>query len=122
VRQKNLDDARSDLNALDEEVETIRQGIDDLENAPAYDIVKGEILEIEDRMSELRQRKDVLVQRSANLAPIALEPGIDSDEIRDFYDQLRAGLGASIVRDLTEVISFKYKIEQFQRHLLDEKS
>ncbi len=122
VRQKNLDDARSDLNALDEEVETIRQGIDALENAPAYDIVKGEILEIEDRMSELRRSKDVLVRRSANLAPIALEPGIDGDEIRDFYDQLRAGLGASIVRELTEVISFKSKIEQFQRHLLDEKS
>ncbi len=122
VRQKNLDDARSDLNALDEEVETIRQGIDALENAPAYDIVKGEILEIEDRMSELRRSKDVLVRRSANLAPIALEPGIDGDEIRAFYDQLRAGLGASIVRELTEVIAFKSKIEQFQRHLLDEKS
>lgn len=122
VRQKDLDDARSDLNALDEEVETIRQGIDALENAPAYDIVKGEILDIEDRMSDLRRSKDVLVQRAANLAPIALEPGIDSGEIRDFYDQLRAGLGTSIVRELAEVITFKSKIEQFQRHLLDEKS
>lgn len=122
VRQKNLDDARSDLNALDEEVETIRQGIDALENAPAYDIVKDEILGIEDRMSELRRSKEVLVRRAANLAPIALEPDIDSDEIRDFYDQLRAGLGTSIVRELAEVVSFKSKIEQFQRHLLDEKS
>ncbi|MFH1341495.1 MAG: DUF2326 domain-containing protein [Pseudomonadota bacterium] len=122
VRQKDLDDARSDLNALDEEVEIIRQGIDALENAPAYDIVKDEILEIEDRMGDLRRRKEVLVRRSANLAPIAVEPSIDSDEIRDFYDQLRAGLGTSIVRELTEVISFKSKIEQFQRHLLNEKS
>jgi len=122
VRQKNLDDARSDLNALDEEVETIREGIDALENAPAYDLVKGEILEIEDRMAELRRRKDVLARRSANLAPFAAEPGIDSEEIREFYEQLRTGLGASIVRELAEVISFKSKIEQFQRHLLDEKS
>jgi uncharacterized protein YydD (DUF2326 family) len=122
VRQKDLDDARSDLNALDEEVETIRQGIDALENSPTYDIVKDEILEIEDRMGELRSRKEVLVRRSASLAPIAVEPSIDSNEIRDFYDQLRAGLGTSIVRELTEVISFKSKIEQFQRHLLNEKS
>jgi uncharacterized protein YydD (DUF2326 family) len=122
VRQKDLDDARSDLNALDEEVETIRQGIDALENAPTYDIVRDEILEIEDRMGELRSRKEVLVRRSASLAPIAVEPSIDSDEIRDFYDQLRAGLGTSIARELTEVISFKSKIEQFQRHLLNEKS
>lgn len=73
-------------------------------------------------MSELRRSKYVLVRRAANLAPIAVEPDIDGDEIRDFYDQLRAGLGTSIVRELTEVISFKSKIEQFQRHLLDEKS
>lgn len=122
VRQKNLDEARSDLNVLDEEVEAIREGIDALENSPAYEIVKGEILDIEDRMAELRTRKEVLVRRSASLAPIAVEPNIDSDEVRDFYDQMRSGLGTSIVRELDEVLAFKAKIEQFQRHLLDEKS
>lgn len=122
VRQKNLDEARSDLNVLDEEVEAIREGIDALENSPAYDIVKGDILDIEDRMAELRSRKEVLVRRSARMAPIAVEPNIDSDEVRDFYDQMRSGLGTSIVRELDEVLAFKAKIEQFQRHLLDEKS
>lgn len=122
VRQKNLDEARSDLNVLDEEVEAIREGIDALENSPAYEIVKGEILDIEDQMAELRSRKEVLVRRSASLAPIAVEPNIDSDEVRDFYDQMRSGLGTSIVRELDEVLAFKAKIEQFQRHLLDEKS
>ncbi|MFP3748245.1 hypothetical protein SB816_34840, partial [Achromobacter sp. SIMBA_011] len=33
VRQKDLDEARSDLNALEEEVDKIREGIDALENA-----------------------------------------------------------------------------------------
>lgn len=122
IRQKELDDARSDLNALDEEVETIRAGIDALENAPAYDIVKAEILSIEDRMADLRRRKDVLSRRSASLAPLAVEPSIDGDEVRDFYDRLRAGLGTSVVRELEEVMEFKSRIEQFQRHLLDEKT
>jgi len=121
VRQKNLEDARSDLNALDEEVENIRTGIDALENAPAYDIVKHEMLSIEEDMDVLRNRREVLTRRSATLAPIAVEPAIDSEDIRDFYNQLKAGLGTSIARDLDEVISFKAKIEQFQRHLLDEK-
>jgi uncharacterized protein YydD (DUF2326 family) len=122
IRQKDFKEARSDLNALDEEVETIREGIDALENAPAYDIVKGEILEIEDKMNSIRLRKEVLIKRSASLAPIAVEPTVDSEEIRDFYNQLRAGLGTSIARELDEVMSFKAKIEQFQRHLLAEKS
>jgi uncharacterized protein YydD (DUF2326 family) len=122
IRQKDFKEARSDLNALDEEVETIREGIGALENAPAYDIVKGEILEIEDKMNSIRLRKEVLIKRSASLAPIAVEPTVDSEEIRDFYNQLRAGLGTSIARELDEVMSFKAKIEQFQRHLLAEKS
>jgi len=122
VRQKDLDEARSDLNALEEEVDKIREGIDALENAAAYDRVKDEILEIEDLMGELRGRKEVLARRSARLAPIATEPSVDSAEIQDFYNQLRSGLGTSIVRDLDEVLSFKAKIEQFQRHLLAEKS
>lgn len=122
VRQKDFKEARSDLNALDEEVEAIRKGIDALENAPAYDIVKGDILEIEDKMASLRRRKEVLIKRSASLAPIAVESTVESDEIREFYDQLRAGLGTSVARELDEVMSFKSKIEQFQRHLLEEKS
>jgi uncharacterized protein YydD (DUF2326 family) len=122
VRQKKLEDARSDLNALDEEVETIRRGIDALENAPAYDIIKDDIFEIEDQITQLRLRREVLVQRSANLTPIASDPGIDSDDLRDFYNQLRDGLGTNIVREFSEVMSFNTKIEQFQKHLLDEKS
>ncbi|NEI65879.1 DUF2326 domain-containing protein [Rhizobium leguminosarum] len=122
VRQKSIDEARSDLNALEDEVEKIQEGIDALENAPTYDIVKGEILGIEDEMAQLRTRKEVLSRRAANLAPIAAEPSVDSDEIREFYDHLSAGLGTSIARDLDEVLSFKNKIEQFQRHLLLEKT
>ncbi len=122
VRQKDLKEARSDLNALLEEVAKIQSGIDALESAPAFDIVKGELLEIEEEMADLRLRKEVLTQRSTSLAPIAFEPTVNSKEIRDFYNQLRAGLGTSIERELNEVISFKSKIEQFQRHLLVEKS
>lgn len=122
VRQKTIDDARSDLNALDEEVGSINDAIEALENAPAFDIVKDEILAIEEEMAALRRRKEVLSQRSARLAPVAATPTIDSEEIRQFYDELRAGLGTVVARDLTEVISFKDKIQRFQQHLLEEKS
>jgi uncharacterized protein YydD (DUF2326 family) len=122
VRQKDLKEARSDLNALDEEVEKIQLGIRVLESAPAFDIVKGELLAIEEKMAHLRLRKEVLTKRSSSLAPIAVEPTVNQDEIRDFYNQLRLGLGTNIERELDEVISFKSKIEQFQRHLFEEKS
>ena len=122
IRQKSFDDARSDLNALDEEVEQIREGIDSLENMPAYGIVKNEIFAIEERMDDLRRQKEVLARRVASLSPIAVEPEISVGEVQDFYDQLKAGLGTNIVRELREVLDFKAKIEQFQRHLLAEKT
>ncbi|ODT75263.1 MAG: hypothetical protein ABS76_34715 [Pelagibacterium sp. SCN 64-44] len=122
VRQKTIDDARSDLNALDEEVQSINNAIEALETAPAFDIVQAEMLAIEEEMAALRRRKEVLSQRSARLAPVAAKPSIETEEIRHFYDELRAGLGTAVARDLTEVISFKDKIERFQQHLLEEKS
>lgn len=122
VRQKAFKEARADLNALDAEVEIIRASIETLENAPAFDLIKTEILDIEEDMADLRRTREVLVKRAASLAPIAVEPGIDSEEIREFYDLLRSGLGTNISRQLDEVMSFKAKIEQFQRHLLEEKS
>lgn len=122
VRKKEFKDARLDLNVLDDEVEIIKDSIDALESSPAYDIVKGEIIDIEEEMDDLRRRKAVVTKRLANLAPIAVEAPVDSEEIRDFYNQLREGLGNSVVRELNEVLTFKSKIEQFQRHLLDEKS
>jgi uncharacterized protein YydD (DUF2326 family) len=77
VRQKDLDEARSDLNALEEEVDKIREGIDALENAATYDLIKDEVLEIEHLMGELRGRKEVLSRRSARLAPIATEQSVN---------------------------------------------
>lgn len=122
IREKGIDDARSDLNELNEEVERIRQGIDALENAPAYDVIKDELIEIEDQTDELRFRKTALLKRLAGLNPIAIETAIDADEIRSFYNQLREGLGDKISKDLNEVLAFKSKIELFQKHLLTEKS
>lgn len=122
LRQKKIDDARSDLNALDEEVRAINEAIENLETAPAFDMVQDDMLTIEEEMAGLRRRKEALSQRSARLAPMASAPTIDSSEIREFFDELRSGLGTMVARDLDEVLSFKDKIDRFQRQLLDEKS
>lgn len=122
LRQKKIDDARSDLNALDEEVLAINEAIENLETMPAFEIVQGDMLAIDEEMASLRRRKEALSQRSARMAPIASAAAVDSDEIREFFDGLRSGLGKVVARDLVEVLSFKDKIDRFQRHLLEQKS
>ncbi|MDF2142480.1 DUF2326 domain-containing protein, partial [Paenirhodobacter sp. CAU 1674] len=107
---------------IDEEVRAINEAIEKLETAPAFDMVQDDMLSIEEEMAGLRRRKEALSQRSARLAPMASAPTIDSSEIREFFDELRSGLGTVVARDLDEVLSFKDKIDRFQRQLLDEKS
>jgi hypothetical protein len=65
------------------------------------------MLAIEEEMASLRRRRETLSQRSARLAPMASAPTIDSGEIREFFDELRSGLGTVVARDLDEVLSFK---------------
>lgn len=39
--------------------------------------------------------------------------------MREFYEQLKEGLGNLIVKELDQVLGFKHKIEEFQNHLLN---
>jgi uncharacterized protein YydD (DUF2326 family) len=122
VRQKPFNDARSDLNILSGEVEKIEKSIDNLENAPAFDVIKDDILLLEDKIGSLRREKEVLKQRLSRLKPITLDLNVDTDDVSEFYNQLKAGLGELISRDLEQVIDFKERIDNFQNYLLSEKS
>ncbi|NUL15425.1 DUF2326 domain-containing protein [Agrobacterium tumefaciens] len=122
LTKKDIEDARSDLNALSDEVAKINRSIEKLENTAGYDLVRDQILEIEKDIEELRRRRNILNRKLVKLRPISSEYHLDNDEVGAFYDQMKAGLGEMIVRELTEVIGFKNKIEEFQNHLLNERS
>jgi uncharacterized protein YydD (DUF2326 family) len=122
LTKKDIEDARSDLNALSDEVAKINRSIETLENTAGYDLVRDQILEIEREIEELRRRRNILNRKLIKLRPISSEYHLDNEEVGAFYDQMKAGLGAMIVRELTEVIGFKNKIEEFQNHLLNERS
>lgn len=122
LTKKDIEDARSDLNALSDEVAKINRSIEKLENTAGYDVVRDQMLEIEKEVEELRRRRNILNRKLIKLRPISSEYYLDNDEVGAFYDQMKAGLGDMIVRELNEVIGFKKKIEEFQNHLLNERS
>jgi uncharacterized protein YydD (DUF2326 family) len=122
LTKKDIEDARSDLNALSDEVAKINRSIEKLENTAGYDVVRDQILKIEREVEELRRRRNILNRKLIKLRPISSEYHLDNDEVGAFYNQMKAGLGEMIVRELTEVIGFKNKIEEFQNHLLNERS
>jgi uncharacterized protein YydD (DUF2326 family) len=121
IRQKDIDDARSDLNELDDEVHSIEKSIDKLENLTGYEIVKDELINLEGRIDSLRRKKGVLKQQVAKLKLVSQKVEIDPDEVSEFYEQLKKGLGQLISKDLKEVMAFKARIDEFQNRLLIER-
>lgn len=119
ITNKNIAEAKADLNELSSQVERIQRDIDNLENVEAYDSVKDEIIDIEDQLDVLRSRQGVL---KAELQKIRMFQGdnyIDDKEVADLYNQFKEGLGDLIAKDLAQVTEFKKRIDDFQRSLID---
>lgn len=121
IRQKNIDDARSDLNELDNEVHSIEGSIDKLQNVTGYELVRDELQKIESQIEELRRSKAILKQQLSKLRSVSQKIDIDPSEIAEFYEQLKAGLGILISKNIEEVIHFKAKIDEFQNTLITER-
>lgn len=119
ITGKNVSEAKSDLNELTSQVTRIHQEIEHLENIEGYDIVRDEVIEIEIQLDEFRSRQAVI---KAELSKIKLFRGdnyIDEREISELYNQFKAGLGDLIKKQIEEVTTFKKKIDNFQKTLID---
>lgn len=121
IRQKGIDDARADLNELDDEVRSIEQSIDKLENLTGYEIVRNEILQLEAKIEGKRREKGIIKQQLLKLKPVSQKVDIEPSEIAEFYEQLKSGLGSLLLKNLNEVISFKERIDDFQNKLIRER-
>ena len=122
LRQKKIEDARSDLNELDAEVAAIEESIENLENSVAYDVLEEEMSALDASISELRRRSAVIVENLAKLEPIESEPvDISEDELREFYNGLKVGLGDLVSRDFGQLQDFKQRIYRFQNQVISER-
>lgn len=119
LRQKKIEDARSDLNELDAEVTAIEESIENLENSVAYDVLEEEMSALDALISELRRRSAVIVENLTKLEPIESEPvDISEEELREFYNGLKVGLGDLVSRDFGQLQDFKQRIYRFQNEVI----
>lgn len=118
---KNISEAKADLNDLKNQVDKTQSDIDKLENVEGYDIVKSEILALEEDIDEKRARQEVLKSELSKINLFKGDNYIDEEEVADLYNQFRDGLGDLIKKELSEVSAFKKKIDDFQRSLINER-
>ncbi|KKL97832.1 hypothetical protein LCGC14_1830490 [marine sediment metagenome] len=119
LRGKSIEEARADLNELDAEVSLIKGDIDGLENSNTYEALETEMQFLEDRISDARRRSAIALEKLSRLEPVEIEKvDIGVDELAEYYNDLKAGLGDFVSRDFGELLSFKTKIHRFQGDVL----
>lgn len=118
---KNISEAKADLNDLKNQVEKTQKDIDRLENIEGYDIVKSEIIALEDEIEDKRARQAILKSEISKIQLFKGDNYIDENEVADLYNQFKDGLGDLIRKELSEVSAFKKKIDDFQRSLINER-
>lgn len=121
LTSKNISESKADLNELENQVRRIQGDIDRLENIEGFDVVKDEIIDIENQLDKERSRQGVLKSELSKIKLFRGDNYIDGQEVADLYNQFKEGLGDLIKRELDEVIAFKQKIDNFQRSIMDDR-
>lgn len=121
VRMKDIKFARADLNELDKEVRSVEESIEALENLTGYELVKDEIIELENIIEKKRRENYILCQKYSGTKLIDSESPVDIDEVTEYYQRISERLGDCVSRDLGQVIEFQNKVHEFQNKLIQEK-
>jgi len=118
---KNISESKSDLNELENQVRRVQADIDKLENIEGYELIRDEIIELENNLDQERSKQALLKSELSKIRLFKGDNYIDSGEVAELYNQFTEGLGDLIKRQLDEVTEFKRKIDEFQRRLFEER-
>lgn len=120
--KKKLSDVKAELNALEDEMKKMDEAIESFKTNETFDSMEKEIMELENLLDQLRKRQKVLRHDYEKIRQMPKPEQIDEKEIELVYNQYKNDLGNVIVKSLAEVVSFKNKIEEFQRTLVNQKA
>ena len=119
---RKLTDVKAKLNALKAEVDQLEKAIETFKTNEAFNLIEGELVEIEKQLDHLRRRRSIYRRELSNIKELPQPEHIDDSEIELVYNQYKSELGTAVVKSLNEVISFKNKVEEFQRVLINQKA
>lgn len=115
----SVKDARSELNALKDEVGRISKDVDELQSNQAFDSIQKDLVAIESEMDTLRTKQKALKYELKKIQSLPEPEKITDSDIEIIYDQFKQGLGEVIAKSIEQVKLFKSKIDGFQQMLLN---
>ncbi len=115
----SVKDARSELNALKDEVGRISKDVDELQSNQAFESIQKDLVAIESEMDTLRSKQKALKYELKKIQSLPEPEKITDSDIEIIYDQFKQGLGEVIAKSIEQVKLFKSKIDSFQQMLLN---
>lgn len=119
---KKIADVKAGLNALEAELSQLEEAMDAFKSNDAFMSMEAELVELENLLDQLRRKQKVLKSEYEKIKSLPKPEQVDDSEIELVYNQFKTNLGRVVVKSLNEVISFKNKVEEFQRSLVNQKA
>ncbi|MFA5130275.1 MAG: DUF2326 domain-containing protein [Patescibacteria group bacterium] len=120
--KKNISNIKAELNALEAEIKIIDKAIDQFRTAEAFDMVQNDLMNLDTEISKYRKEIAILRSEYKKIQSMPKPESIDDTEIELVYNQFKKELGSMIVKTLREVSSFKDKVDDFQRTIINVKA
>ncbi len=95
--------------------------MESLDNHLSYDFIREEVSNLELSIQSLRNKKYILKSELNKIALLSGDNFINDSEVVDLYNKFKNGLGDILSKELSEVISFKKSIDNFQSKILNER-
>ncbi len=109
------------LNELRDKVEKLNFSIEELKPGEGINQAREELTKLEGQIRKLTSEKvsrDYSVKQIKNLPKLEK---VNSDEVKEIYNQFKGGLGDLVQKSLDQVQLFQSEIENFHRQLMEEK-
>ncbi len=117
----NLKDVKAKLNSLEDEVVKINNSIEDLRTNEAYNYIHNDLVNLDVELDTLRTRQKAILYEIKKIESFPKPESISKTEISILYNQFKNGLGDIIEKSLTELESFKSKIDNFRKSIVNDK-
>lgn len=116
-----IQDAKAHLNELESEVNKINKSIENLKNNDSFEIIQGDLVKLETKLSELRVRQQSIKYEIKQIDSLPKPENISENEISILFNQFKSGLGDMVQKSLNELKEFKNKIDGFRNSIVNER-
>jgi len=116
-----ISDVKAKLNDLADEVKRINSAIESLKSNDAFESIHKDLILIETKLDSLRNQQKAIKYEINKIQSFPEHEVISPNDISILYNQFKQGLGDLIEKSLIEVASFKAKIDNFRKSLVNSK-